>query len=156
MTHGITVVPPGFGKLHITELLLDYTGTLSRDGALIPGVAERLTALARSVNITVLTADTFGTAADQLKDLPLDMHIIGSGRDKEVFLSRLEAENVAAIGNGRNDAGMVRMAGLGVAIIGPEGCAGELVAAADIVCRDICDALDLLAAPLRIKATLRD
>ena len=27
---------------HFTDLVLDYTGTLSLDGALLPGLAERL------------------------------------------------------------------------------------------------------------------
>lgn len=156
MNKGIEIEPPGFGRLHITDLLLDYTGTLSRDGALIPGVAERLTALSGSVRITVLTADTFGTAAAQLQGLPLEVRIIQTSRDKEEFISALPADRAMAIGNGRNDAAMVRLAALGVAVIGPEGCAGDLAAVADIVCRDILDALDLLAQPLRIKATLRD
>jgi soluble P-type ATPase len=40
--------------------------------------------------------------------------------------------------------------------MGPEGVAGELLAAADLVTRDIRDALDLISNPLRVKATLRD
>jgi hypothetical protein len=45
------------------QLVLDFTGTLSRDGVLLPGVAERLNKLAENLQLTVLTADTFGTAA---------------------------------------------------------------------------------------------
>jgi soluble P-type ATPase len=41
-------------------------------------------------------------------------------------------------------------------VIGPEGAAADLIAAADVVTRDIRDALDLVADPLRLKATLRD
>jgi soluble P-type ATPase len=48
------------------------------------------------------------------------------------------------------------MAALGIAVVGPEGCSGELIAAARVVCRDILDALDLLQNPLRLKATLRE
>ena len=53
-------LPSGPRPFH--TLVLDFTGTLSLDGILIPGVAERLEALASSVLISVLTADTFGTA----------------------------------------------------------------------------------------------
>jgi soluble P-type ATPase len=51
---------------------------------------------------------------------------------------------------------MMEVAGLSVAVVGPEGAAGALLGAADVVTRDIVDALDLLANPLRLKATLRD
>ena len=51
---------------------------------------------------------------------------------------------------------MIRLAALGIAVIRPEGCAGELIAAAKIVAGDILAALDLLRIPLRLKATLRD
>jgi soluble P-type ATPase len=66
------------------------------------------------------------------------------------------AGGVIAVGNGRNDVPMMKVAGLSVAVVGPEGAAGSLLAAADVVTRDIGDALDLLANPLRLKATLRD
>ena len=156
MTQGIHVEPPGCPALHITELLLDFTGTLSLDGTLLPGVAERLTALSQLLRITVLTADTFGTAREQLQSLPVEIHLIRTGRDKAEFMQRFKMENLAAMGNGRNDCDMLRLAGLGVAVLGPEGCAADLLAAADVVCRDIRDALDLLSNPLRLKATLRE
>jgi soluble P-type ATPase len=153
---GIRVDVPGSGALHLTHLLLDFTGTLSLDGQLLPGVAERLEELGRLLRIVVLTADTFGTAAGQLKGLPLELHPIQTGRDKADFLAGLNPSMTAAVGNGRNDTAMVRKAGLGIAVIGPEGCAGELIAAARVVCRDILDVFDLLRRPLRLKATLRE
>jgi len=159
MTHenaGIHIDIPGSEPLNVTDLLLDFTGTLSCDGVLIPGVAERLKALGNKLHITVLTADTFGTAEKQLDGLPVHFHRIQTGTDKEIFISGLEPHQTAAIGNGRNDIQMVRLAGLGIAVVGPEGCAGGLVAVAKVVCRDILDALDLLQNPLRIKATLRE
>ena len=139
-----------------TDLALDYTGTLSLHGELLPGVAKRLKQIARSVRITVLTADTFGKAASQLAGLPLETRIVKTGADKAKFVKALGAERVIAVGNGRNDAAMMKAAGLGIAVIGPEGAAAELLRVADVVTRDIRDALDLIANPLRLKATLRD
>jgi soluble P-type ATPase len=153
---GIQLEIPGSETLIIKQLVLDFTGTLSRNGALLPGVAERLQKLAHNLHITVLTADTFGTAGGQLAPLPVDLHLIQTGRDKAVFMAGLKKSETAAIGNGRNDVEMIRMAGLGIAVIEPEGCAGELIAAAKIVCHDVTTALDLLLNPLRVKATLRD
>ncbi len=153
---GIQVDMPDNRTLTLTHLLLDFTGTLSCDGVLLPGVDERLKKLGQKLNITVLTADTFGTAAKQIEGLPVSFHLIQTGRDKADFIAGLKSSGIAAIGNGRNDIEMVKMAALGIAVVGPEGCSGELVAVAKVVCRDILDALDLLFNPLRIKATLRD
>jgi len=139
-----------------TDLVLDYTGTLSLDGVLLPGVAERLSGIAAVLRITIMTADTFGMAAEQTKGLPVDFKIIGRGAEKADAVSMMGGENVIAVGNGRNDVPMMSRAGLGIAIIGPEGASAELVRAADVVVRDILDALDLIVHPLRLKATLRD
>jgi soluble P-type ATPase len=153
---GIRVDVPGSGPLVLTHLLLDFTGTLSLDGRLLPGVAERLKELGAKLHITVLTADTFGTAARQLAGLPVTLHLIQNGRDKADFMTQVPCSQTVAAGNGRNDVAMIRMAAVGVAVVGPEGCAGELIAAAKVVCRDILDVFDMLCEPLRLKATLRE
>lgn len=144
------------GPTAFTRLVLDYTGTLSLDGALLPGVAERLERLAADLRVTVLTADTFGTAREALKSLPVEVRIIGNGAEKAEAVSAMGPEEVIAIGNGRNDIPMMEVAGLSVAVLGPEGAAADLLACADVVTRDIGDALDLILHPLRLKATLRD
>lgn len=147
---------PDLPAKRFTDLVLDFTGTLSQDGRLLPGVAERLAEIANHLRIFVLTADTFGRARAELAGLPVEVHLVGKGRDKADFVGKLGAEQVIAIGNGRNDVPLLKLAGLGIAVIGPEGIAGELLRAADIVVRDIREALDLIANPLRMKATLRD
>lgn len=139
----------------LARLLLDFTGTLSKDGRLIDGVAPRIKSLAEHIRITVLTADTFGTAEEALAGLPIEFQRIETGRDKVAYLKRIGAEHTIAIGNGRNDVGMVQAAAIGIAVAGPEGAAGELIVAANVVVTDICNALDLVAEPLRLKATLR-
>jgi len=152
----LTVDLPGRSPLVLTDLVLDFTGTLSLDGGLLPGVAERLHEIARRLRITVLTADTFGKATEALKELPVETRLVATGLDKAHCVARLGAEHVAAIGNGRNDVRMMRLAALSIAVIGPEGAAGELLAAAAVVVRDVREALDLILNPLRLKATLRD
>jgi len=139
-----------------TELVLDYTGTLSLDGLLLPGTAERLANLARSIRVTVLTADTFGKAQGQLEGLPVAVHIVVTGKDKADFVRGLGPQRVIAVGNGRNDVPMMTLAGLRIAVIGPEGAATELLHLADIVVTDIRHALELITNPLRLKATMRN
>ncbi|MGD2120133.1 MAG: HAD hydrolase family protein [Gemmatimonadota bacterium] len=147
-------LPSGGRTFH--GLILDFTGTLSLDGILLPGVASRLQALSRSLQITVLTADTFGTAKETLAGLPLEVRLIRDGAEKAEAVASLDPGGIIAIGNGRNDVAMLAAAELGIAILGPEGVASELLTAADVVVSDINDALDLILHPLRLKATLRD
>ncbi len=139
-----------------THLVLDFTGTLSLDGVLLDGVARQLTTIASTLTILVLTSDTFGTATEQLKRLPVEVHIVGNGSEKAEFLRRIGPEKAIVIGNGRNDIPMMTLAGLRVAVIGPEGACCDLVHIAHIVVTDICHALDLIIHPLRLTATLRD
>jgi P-type E1-E2 ATPase len=144
------------GPIRFDTLVLDFTGTLSEGGKLLPGVEERLRSLVAELRILVLTADTFGTAQEVLRGLPVAVQVIRDGQHKAEVVSTLKPEGVVAIGNGRNDIGMMEVAGLGIAVIGPEGAAAGLLSAADVVTRDIREALDLVADPLRLKATLRD
>jgi len=138
------------------RLVLDYTGTLSLDGDLLPGVTERLRELAEELQVNIVTADTFGTVRETTRALPVEVRVIRDGKEKADLVSAMGAGEVIAVGNGRNDVPMMKVAGLSVAVVGPEGAAGELLAAADVVTRDIRDALDLIRHPLRVKATLRD
>ena len=144
------------GPTSFTRLVLDYTGTLSLDGELLAGVAHRLSAMAADIRVTILTADTFGTAEKAMKDLPLEIRLIENGREKAEVVMAMGPGEVIAIGNGRNDIPMMEVAGLSIAVVGPEGAAAGLLGPADIVTRDILDALDLITNPLRLKATLRD
>ena len=153
----ITVDAPGWGSYPIRHLLLDLNGTLTLDGVLIPGVRERILDLSEKLDIHILTADTFGSAAMVCHGLPVTLHIIPE-RDqilaKQKYLRGLPLKTVA-IGNGRNDMGMLVDAALGIAVMGLEGTSTEALRAADVVAMSINDALDLLISPDRLKATLR-
>jgi soluble P-type ATPase len=155
----ISFVIPDFGALALEHLVLDFNGTLAVDGMLLPGVGERLAALASQLSIHALTADTHGTAARALAGAPCALKIVpaaGQAEAKRRFVESLGAEGVVAIGNGRNDRRMLEAARLGIAVIQGEGAAAGTVAAADLVVPTIADALDLLAHPLRLVASLRD
>jgi soluble P-type ATPase len=60
---------------------------------------------------------------------------------KARYVAELGKATVAAIGNGRNDRLMLREAALGIAVIGPEGTAGDAVRAAKVVAADPLTAL---------------
>lgn len=148
----------GFKTLRIHHLVLDFNGTIGRDGRLIDGVRERLRALSRNLQLHVLTADTFGQVAGQVAEIPCELVVIPEGREAEAKLDHVVSlghGTVACVGNGRNDALMLEHAALGIGVIQTEGCAREAFLAADIVTTSILDALDLLAFPMRLTATLR-
>jgi soluble P-type ATPase len=151
----IEVAIPGERPVVLSHLVLDFNGTLAQDGNLLSGVAIRLRKLGRQLRIVVVTADTFGKARSAFQGLPVAVEIVETGRDKLRLLKRLGPARVAIIGNGRNDVPMMREAALSIAVVGPEGAAGEAVRAAGILVRDIRDGLDLLLKPLRLKATYR-
>lgn len=154
----IEITIPGFGQLSLHHLVSDFTGTLSGDGKLLPGVKERLQHLATTMDIHVLTADTFGTVAIAVQDIPCQLHLLHGGDEdiqKENYIRSLGPDHVVAYGNGNNDRKMLQAARLGIAILGDEGCAAAAILAADIVVTSILNGLDLLLNPLRCKATLR-
>ncbi len=149
---------PGFGDVKLKHLVTDYTGTLSFNGSLINGVRERLNALSSRLDLHVLTSDTFGTAREQLKDIPCSINILeGEFHDlqKEEYVERLGTSSVVAFGNGNNDRKMLRVARIGIAVTGDEGAAVDILMAGDVHVNSIINGLDLLMHTRRIKATLR-
>jgi len=148
---------PGYKALELTTIVLDFNGTVSCDGQLLPGVAERLIELKKTFAIYVVTADTFGTVVEQVGELA-QVKVLETGdhrEEKRSFVDKLGCDSVAAIGNGRNDVRMLKAAALGIAVCQREGAAAETLQNADIVCNDILDGLDLLRYPKRLLATLR-
>lgn len=146
---------PGRQPLELEFLLCDVNGTLSDRGALVDGVAERLAALRDTLAIRLLSADTFGTLDAIAARLDAPAQRAGSAAEKLKAVDALGPSRCVAIGNGANDVLMIRTAALGIAVVGPEGASGATLAAADLVCRTITEALDLLAEPLALAATLR-
>ena len=73
---------PGFGKLALQHLVLDYNGTLALDGRIQPGVQSRLTQLGGTLHIHILTADTFGTVRSTFGTGGHDVHILPPGDER--------------------------------------------------------------------------
>lgn len=149
---------PGFGNIKLKYLVLDFNGTLAVDGKLLPGIRRRLVALSRSLEIVVLTANTHGSAARELKGIKCRLKILDGDNVRQQKARELGSINPATsvcIGNGNNDVSMLKIARVGIAVVGTEGAASQAVTVADIVVKDPSDALDLLLKPKRLKATLR-
>jgi len=159
---GITVDIPGFGKVQIDAILSDYTGTLAFSGKLVTGVKDRLLRLAELVDIHVVTADSFRTAQEELKGLPIVWRRLeGENEDvqKRCYAVGLNPRYVASFGNGNNDRLHLKVVkeagGVAIAVENGEGCALDAILAANIFVVGAVNAFDLLLEPTRLRATLR-
>jgi len=149
---------PGRGPLRIHHLVSDVNGTLAVDGQLIDGLAKRIAEIRDRVTVHLLTADTHGRQAliDELLGLvAVRVQAGGEAAQKEAYVRNLGAENVVALGQGANDAKMLKAAGLGICVLSREGTAVETLQSADLLMPDIFAALDLFNKPLRMIASLR-
>jgi P-type E1-E2 ATPase len=151
----LTLDIPGRERLELHYLLLDVNGTLSERGQLIDGVAERLDALRDQLEPQLLSADTFGTLNAIARQLSVPARIAPTADEKRTILHELGARRCVAVGNGANDARMLAEAALGIAVLGREGASSAALAACDLVCPSILEALELLHEPKTLAATLR-
>ena len=149
---------PGKGILQLEHLVSDVNGTLALDGQLPEGLSRLVRNLRDRLTIHLLTADTHGKQSIIDQQLGLQAVRIQPGdeaRQKAEYVRRLGAERVVAMGQGANDALMLREAALGICILSREGVAVETLQAADLLVPDVFAALELLDKPLRIVASLR-
>jgi len=149
---------PNYRTLQLEHLVLDYNGTIAEDGILLDEVKALLPALCERYRVHVITADTFGSVAAQLEGFDVQITVLKSSDhtfEKAQYIGKLNAQHCAAVGNGSNDARMLKDARLAIAVLGPEGCSLQALSAADIACKNIGEALGLLLNEKRLVATLR-
>jgi P-type E1-E2 ATPase len=154
----IELTIPGREPLRLQHLVTDVNGTLAVDGILIDGLTKRINALRDRLEIHLLTADTHGRQVSIDEQLKLKATRVQPGNEadaKAQFVRQLGTDTVVAIGQGANDAEMLKAAALGICVMSQEGAAVETLVSADIVLPDIFSALDLFEKPLRIVASLR-
>lgn len=154
----IELFVPGRGPIKLNHLVCDVNGTLAFDGKLVDGVLRSLRVLRDRLEIHLVTANTHGTQSQIDFQLDLQAHILEPGNEAEqkaAFVESLGADQVVAVGQGANDALMLRDAAIGICILSREGASLETLLAADVVVPDILSALEMLEKPLRLVATLR-
>lgn len=155
----ITIDIPGWGNMKIENILLDFNGTIATDGKIPPEVKEKIKLLSEKVKIYILTADTQSTASEEIRNINVGLVKMpeeGSKKGKFEFLKTLDLKKTIAIGNGNNDQLILKEAALGIAVLGDEGLSVSSMENADIVVKNISDALDLFLKPKRLIATLRE
>ena len=154
----MTIDIPNYKTLTLTNIVLDYNGTIAKDGILKEEVAPLLKQLTSLFNVHVITADTFGSVAQQMKAFNLTIKVLQSAdhtQEKQDYIKSLSSQSCAAIGNGNNDIYMIKEAEVGIALLGDEGCSTKTLQESDIVCKSIESALELFLHDKRLVATLR-
>jgi soluble P-type ATPase len=149
---------PGRGALRVEYVVMDLNGTISQRGRIAKGTKERILKLARKADLFVLTADTRGNAETLLEGFPVGIKTLASeneGQEKADFVKDLGGEKVVYMGNGANDELAMKSAGLGICVMGKEGCYTPTALVSHILVSTINDALDLLLFSQQLVATLR-
>jgi P-type E1-E2 ATPase len=150
---------PGWGNMEIENIVLDLNGTIATDGKISSEVKEKINSLSDKVKIYILTADTQGTASEESSDMGVELLKVSGEDSTEVKLKVVESldpTRTVAIGNGNNDHLILKEAALGIAVLGDEGISVSAMKNADVIVRNISDALDLFLKPKRLIATLRE
>ena len=155
----ISIEIPGWGNMDIENIVLDLNGTIATDGKIPSKVKEKINFLSDKTRIYILTANTQGSATEEVKDMNVELIKIpeeDSKKGKSDFLKTINPEITVVIGNGSNDELILKDAALGIAVLGDEGMSISTMKNADIVVKDISDALDIFLKSKRLIATLRE
>lgn len=132
---------PGWGELAIENLILDFNGTIAKDGRVLDGVKELLEKIHdQGVTIYIVTADTNGTVMEECAKLPVEVKIFDSdtvARDKRCLCQSLGCEHTASIGNGKNDIQVFPVSVFSIAVIGNEGAYTKSAMQADVLVTDV-------------------
>ncbi len=155
----IAIDIPGWGNVDVENIILDLNGTIATDGRIPIDTKEKIKSVAKKAKVYILTADTQGTAREEIGDMNVELVKIAeedSKREKLAFFETLTPEITVAIGNGNNDELILKESALGIAVMGDEGISTSTMRNADIVVKNISDALDLFLKPKRLIATLRE
>lgn len=150
---------PSLGHFNFKYIVFDFNGTLATNGEINDAVKARLEALSHRMEVHVLTLDTYGTAARQLSQLPVQVAVLPSGQgteEKRNYIRTLGADACIAVGNGSNDCKMLKEAMLSIAVIGHEGLSQKALRDADLIFTCIEDVFDSIENPARLAASLRE
>ncbi len=149
---------PNYKSIILKHIVLDYNGTLAKDGFLKDETKVLLQQLTQKYKIHVVTADTFGSVKPELRGFDIRVKVLQTDNhtlEKADYVKNLDSKKCAAVGNGNNDAQMLKMAELGIALLGDEGCSTQTLMNSDLFCKSIDDALSLFLNTKRLIATLR-
>lgn len=145
---------PNYKNLNIKYLILDYNGTIASAGLPLD-IENPLLEISKHLKIVVLSGNTFSGIKEHLKDFKLEVVVTKDAEAKRKYLEALNPDLCIAVGNGNIDSDMLASAGIGIAVIGDEGCATAAILKADLVVKSIHHAFEMILEPRKLIATLK-
>ncbi|BEP30055.1 HAD family hydrolase [Helicovermis profundi] len=150
---------PNYDEIHIKNIVFDMNGTIAENGIIDEENRLRILELSKIYKVFILTADTYGTIERYFTDTKVCVNILKSSngtKEKKEFIEKIGKTNTIAVGNGSNDAEMIKTAKLGICIIGSEGASKKALLNSDIIFNSFKDVYKALMNTKRIIATLRE
>lgn len=154
----LEITVPGYKTYKLDNLVLDFNGSIAKDGKVEEEIMEDLRLLCLKLNVYIISADTNGNVRALFEDEQVKVIVTSKengANEKFEFIEKLGWENTVAIGNGRIDTKMLEEAALSICVMGEEGCSREALLNSDILISNREDALKLLLKTNRLVATLR-
>lgn len=151
---------PKFGTIKIKNIIFDMNGTIQFKGQVSDEIVKKFNELKKHYNVYLVSSDTRGNLSNIAQKLGVDYIKIAptnitDAEEKNNVLLKLGKEQTIAVGNGNNDALMLKNALLGIAIIGSEGASSKSILNSNVVFTDPLSAIDFLLDEKIMIATLR-
>lgn len=151
---------PSYGKLILKNVIFDLNGTLQFKGKISEEIINKIEQLKQIYNVYLVSADIRGNLKELAKKLntsyikinPID---ISEAEAKNNELIKLNKNNTIVVGNGNNDALMLKNAVIGITVLGEEGATVKSILNSDVVFPNPLSALDFLLDEKIMIGTLR-
>ena len=151
---------PNYGRLKINNVIFDLNGTLQFKGKISKAVVNKLQQLNEIYNVYIVSSDIRGNLEELAEKLNVSYIKINpkemtEAEAKNKELIRLNEENTIVVGNGNNDALMLKNAVIGITVLGEEGATVKSILNSDVVVPNPVSALDFLLDEKIMSGTLR-
>jgi soluble P-type ATPase len=151
---------PNYGKITIKNIIFDINGTIQFNGQISDDLVKKIEELKKVYKIYLVSADTRGNLKELAEKLNVSYIKINpvensEAEEKNRELIRLGKDVTVAIGNGNNDALMLKNAILGITILGSEGATIKSILNSEVIVPDPISAINLLLDEKIMIGTLR-
>ena len=151
---------PKYGKITIENIIFDINGTIQFNGQISDDLVKKIEELKKVYKIYLVSADTRGNLKELAEKLNVSYIKINpvensEAEEKNRELIRLGKDVTVAIGNGNNDALMLKNAILGITILGSEGATIKSILNSEVIVPDPISAINLLLDEKIMIGTLR-
>lgn len=151
---------PNYGKIIVKNVIFDLNGTLQFKGKISEAVVNKFEQIKEIYNVYLVSADNRGNLKELAKKLnvsyiKINPKEITEAEAKNNELIKLNKDNTIVVGNGNNDALMLKNAVIGITVLGNEGATVKSILNSDVVVPNTISALDFLLDEKIMIGTLR-